>query len=108
VEPCKRCGGITRHRKVVSKPAFVGQKQKFGAAKSMSDMKKPRDKNWKERVKKGLNPEGQPLTNLRRQHREEWKGMQEQQIPHYQEQKKELQDRVKKGEKLSIFQQEPR
>jgi hypothetical protein len=66
----------------------------------MSQMKKPKDPNWKKRVIAGLNPDGKKLTDLHQQHRSDWGETIQSAIPHHVEQKQELRDRTNKGEKL--------
>lgn len=64
----------------------------------MAQMRKPQDKTWKERVKKGLNPDGKKLTNLRRENRREWEETVQTAYPDLSEKQKEVVGRAKAGE----------
>lgn len=100
VEKCSKCAALTRHVRIVSKPAYVGVTPP-GTAKrvtAMSQMRKPKDPAWKERVKAGLNPDGKPLTNLRDLNSREWEAQVQTAFPDLAEKQKEVVERAKAGE----------
>lgn len=101
-EKCtKKCSGaITRHVRIVSLPAYVGLTPPATSEKAtrMREMRPAKDKNWKARVKKGLNPEGKKLTNLRKEQREIWKETVDTSYPDLDEKRKEVAGRARTGE----------
>lgn len=102
VEPCVgKCKGIiTRHLRVITAPSYVGLTPPASSKRAtrMSEMRKPRDVNWKARVKKGLNPNGKKLTNLRKEQRDFVTQTVAQSYPDLAEQKKEVRGRVIAGD----------
>jgi predicted nucleic acid-binding Zn ribbon protein len=75
-ERCPKCMGKTRHLKVVSAPAFMKvRKPGTGPVATMRNMRPPKDKHWKQRVKEGLTPDGQKLTNMKEQSLKDWAAM---------------------------------
>ena len=104
LERCKKCGAITRHARVVSKPAYVGLTPPGTSKKStrMSQMRKTKDPAWKSRVKQGLNPDGKRLTNLKDVNRAEWKEQMDTAFPDLEEKQKEVVSRAEAGEYTSV------
>jgi predicted nucleic acid-binding Zn ribbon protein len=106
IEPCKgKCAGAkTRHIRQVSAPAYVGLTPPATSKRAtrMAEMRQAKDPQWKQRVKKGLNPEGKRLTNLRKEHREEWKQMADSAFPDHKEKKKEVKKAAAMGEFKTI------
>lgn len=100
VERCAKCGAITRHARVVSKPAYVGISPPGTSKKvtSMSQLRKPKDPDWKNRIKKGLNPDGKPLTNMRALNNYEWEEQVQTAYPDLEEKQKEVAGRLKSGD----------
>lgn len=101
----KCSGAITRHIRVVSAPAYVGLTPPATSKRAtrMSQMRQAKDKNWKQRVRKGLNPEGKRLTNLRKENRQEWQATVDQAYPDLQEKQKEVVGRAKAGEFKTFY-----
>lgn len=96
-----KCGGaITRHTRVVSKPAYVGLTPPGTAKKvaTMAQMRKPKDPAWKQRVKQGLNPDGRPLTNMKQLNAQEWEEQVQTAFPDLAEQQREVVGRARAGE----------
>jgi hypothetical protein len=96
----KCAGAVTRHIRQVSAPAYVGLTPPATSQKAtrMSQMREAKDKNWKQRVKKGLNPEGKKLTNRKKENRKEWEATVETAFPDLKEKQREVVGRVKAGE----------
>lgn len=106
IEKCKgKCSGArTRHNRMVSAPAYVGTTPP-GTSKRvtrMSEMRPAQDPAWKQRVKKGLNPEGKRLTNRKRENREEWQQTVDSAFPDHKEKKKEVRRAAQLGEITTI------
>lgn len=100
IEHCKKCNAVTRHARVVSKPAYVGLTPP-GTSKrvtTMAQMRKPKDPEWKKRVKQGLNPDGKKLTNMKKLNEAEWEEQVQTAFPDLAEQQKEVIGRAKAGE----------
>lgn len=101
-EKCtKKCSGaITRHIRIVSAPAYVGLTPPATSKNTtrMSQMRQPKDPNWKARVKKGLNPEGKKLRNRKREAREEWRTTVNESFPDLAEKRQEVAGRARTGE----------
>jgi len=101
----KCAGAITRHRRLISAPAYVGLTPPATSKKvtTMAQMRPAKDKSWKARVKKGLNPDGKKLTNLRKENRQEWESTVETAYPDLQEKQKEVVGRAKAGEFKDVY-----
>ena len=104
IERCKKCNAITRHARAITAPAYVGTTPPGTSKKStqMSQLRKPKDPNWKERVKRGLNPEGKPLLNLKELNRHEWEEQVQTAFPDLREKQKEVAGRAEAGELTNI------
>jgi hypothetical protein len=101
----KCAGAITRHTRCITAPAYVGLNPPATSQKvtRMSEMRKPKDTGWKQRVMQGLNPEGKKLTNLRKENRKEWETTVETAFPDLKEKQKEVVGRAKTGEFKTFF-----
>lgn len=108
VEKClstKCAGAVTRKMRMVSAPAYVGLTPPASSQKAtrMRELRPPKDKNWKARVKKGLSPDGKRLTNLKKESRKEWEGTVSDAFPDLKEKQKEVVGRAKHGEFKTLF-----
>jgi transketolase len=105
VERCKKCNALTRHLRAITAPAYIGVTPPGTSKKAtqMSQLRTPKDKDWKERVKKGLNPAGQSLTNLKELNQREWEEQVDTAFPDLKEKQKEVAGRVKTGELTNLI-----
>jgi hypothetical protein len=104
VQECKKCKAITRHARAVSAPAYVGVTPPGTSQRStqMSQLRKPKDPNWKQRVKLGLAPDGKRLTNLKELNQHEWEEQVQTAIPNLREKQEEVAGRAKSGELTNL------
>jgi hypothetical protein len=104
IEKCKKCNAITRHMRQVSAPAYVGTTPPGTSKKAtqMSQLRKPKDPQWKQRVKAGLNPAGKPLLNLKELNRAEWEEQVQTAFPDLEEKQKEVAGRARTGELTNL------
>jgi hypothetical protein len=100
-----KCSAVTRHVRLISAPAYVGMTPPGTSKKAtlMRELRKPKDENWKKRVKLGLAPDGKPLTNLKSVNREEWEEQIQTAIPDLKEKQMEIAGRAEKGELTSVL-----
>jgi hypothetical protein len=101
-----KCAGmITRHRRCITAPAYVGLTPPATSKRvtTMAQMKKPTDPDWKKRVKKGINADGKKLPNLRKENRQQWNATVDSAFPDLVEKQKEVVGRAKAGEFKTFF-----
>jgi hypothetical protein len=105
VQPCQKCAALTRHLRAVTAPSYVGTTPPgtSQAVTRMSQIRPPKDKDWKTRVLRGLNPAGRPLTNLRELNRQDWEEQVETAFPNLQEKQQEVVGRAKTGELTNLI-----
>lgn len=63
---------MTRHERAISLPAVVSHAPGDNPTFSMKDLRPAKDKNWKNRILQGLNPDGKPLTDRKAESAKAW------------------------------------